>query len=70
MVENVEYVLAIELMAACQGLDFCRPLQSTPPLEAVHRLVRTVSKNYDEDRYFKPELDAVWQLLRDEKVRR
>lgn len=68
VVEHVEYVLAIELLAACQGLEFLRPLQSTAPLEAVHRLVRTVSKPYDTDRYLKNELEAVWDLLRQEKL--
>ena len=30
IVINVERILAIELMAACQALDFLRPLRSTP----------------------------------------
>ena len=33
-------VIAIELMAACQGIEFARPLQTTEPLEAVYNLVR------------------------------
>ena len=39
-------VLAIELLAACQALEFLRPLKSTTPLEKVHELVRTVVR-YD-----------------------
>ena len=35
-------VLAIELLAACQALEFRRPLKTTEPLEAVYNLVRTV----------------------------
>ena len=37
-------VLAIELLAACQALEFRRPLKTTEPLEAVYNLVRTVVK--------------------------
>jgi len=37
-------VLAIELLSACQGLQFLRPLKTTEPLEAVYRLVRSVAK--------------------------
>jgi histidine ammonia-lyase len=37
-------VLAIELLAACQAIEFLRPLKSTAPLEDVHRLVRSVVK--------------------------
>lgn len=37
-------VLGIELLAACQGMEFLRPLKSTPPLEAVYELVRSKVK--------------------------
>jgi len=33
-------VLAIELLAACQAMEFLRPLTTTPALEAAHTLVR------------------------------
>lgn len=42
MVENVEYVIAIELLCACQGIDFRRPLKTTDTLEKVYDLVRAV----------------------------
>lgn len=44
VVENVERVIAIELLAACQAIEFLRPLKSTKPLEAVYALVRDVVK--------------------------
>lgn len=37
-------VLAIELLAACQGIEFLRPLRTTTPLEKVYDLVRSVVK--------------------------
>ena len=42
MVLHVEQVLAIELLAACQALEFHRPRTTTAPLEDVYKLVRTV----------------------------
>ena len=42
VVRHVEQVLAIELLAACQGLEFHRPRTTTAPLEDVYKLVRTV----------------------------
>ncbi|VDN52310.1 unnamed protein product [Dracunculus medinensis] len=42
VVEHVEAVLAIELIAACQGLEFLSPLTTTKPLEKVYKLVRSV----------------------------
>lgn len=42
VIEHVEQVLAIELLAACQGIEFLRPLRTTTPLEKVYDLVRSV----------------------------
>lgn len=64
VVEHVETVVAIELLAACQGIDFHRPLRTTEPLEAVHALVRSVVPHYDKDRFMAPDIEAVVQLLR------
>jgi hypothetical protein len=33
-------VMAIELLMACQAIDLLHPLASTPPLQAIHDLVR------------------------------
>lgn len=42
VIENVERVVAIELLAACQAIEFLRPLKTTAPLEEVHAVVRSV----------------------------
>ncbi len=44
VVKHVEQVLAIELLAACQAMEFHRPKRTTAPLEEVYRLVRAVVK--------------------------
>ncbi|KAL2087350.1 hypothetical protein ACEWY4_016178 [Coilia grayii] len=68
VVEHVEQVLAIELLAACQGLEFHRPQKSTAPLEQVHKLVRSVVGPWDKDRAMSPDIEAAHKLLREEKV--
>jgi histidine ammonia-lyase len=40
VVENVEKVLAIELIAACQALDLQKPLKATPKIEKILKYVR------------------------------
>lgn len=40
VVENVERIIAIELLASIQAMEFLRPLKSTEPIEAVYKLVR------------------------------
>ncbi|RLN72562.1 hypothetical protein BBJ28_00004445 [Nothophytophthora sp. Chile5] len=64
VVEHVETVVAIELLAACQALDLLRPLRTTEALEAVHALVRSHVPKLDKDRVMKPDMDAVLALVR------
>jgi histidine ammonia-lyase len=65
VVANVRRILAIEVIAACQGLEFLKPLVSSPPLDAVHRRVRTRIPPYDTDRLLSPEIEAVAEWVRD-----
>jgi histidine ammonia-lyase len=44
MLRNTEYIVAIELLAAAQGIEFLRPLKSSAALEGVLRLVRKASR--------------------------
>lgn len=53
----------MELMAACQALEFLWPLRTTRPLCAVYDRVRTVHAPFKEDRYLQPEMEAVTKLL-------
>ncbi|TKS73639.1 Histidine ammonia-lyase [Collichthys lucidus] len=68
VVEHVEQVLAIELLAACQGIEFLRPLRTTTPLEKVYELVRSVVKPWIKDRFMSPDIEAVHRLLLDQKA--
>ena len=60
---NVRQVLAIEMLAAAQGIDLLRPLRSSPRLEAVHAWVRTAVAPWNEDREMAPDLAAADRLL-------
>ena len=51
MVSNTAHILGIELLAAAQGIDFLRPLQSSAILEEVHGLLRQQVPKMVQDRY-------------------
>jgi len=68
VVRNVEKVIAIELLAACQAIEFLRPLKTTVPLEEVYKVVRSVAAAWDKDRYMSPDIQAVTKLLKEEKI--
>ncbi|MFZ5539847.1 MAG: histidine ammonia-lyase [Pseudomonadota bacterium] len=60
---NVRHIIAIELLAAAQGIDFHRPLRSSAALEEVHALIRARVPHYAQDRAFAADIRAVEQLI-------
>jgi histidine ammonia-lyase len=50
MIDNVEHIVAIELLAAAQGIEFHRPKKSSPALERMIAKLREISPAYAEDR--------------------
>jgi histidine ammonia-lyase len=64
MAENLVQILAIELLAACQGCDFHAPLTSSAPVQRVRGLVRGRVPHLDDDRYLAPEIAAAADLVR------
>ncbi|MEX2647683.1 MAG: histidine ammonia-lyase [Alphaproteobacteria bacterium] len=65
MADNVAGIVAIELLAAAQGIEFRRPLKSSRPLEAAHALIREHVAPWRKDRLFAPDLEAVKRLVLD-----
>ena len=63
MAFNTGATVAIELLAAAQGVDFHRPLKSSETLEEAHGLIRDLVDFYEEDRYFAPDIEAVRRLV-------
>ncbi len=63
MIDNVAHVLGIEWLAAAQGVDFLRPLQSSPVLEQVHALLRQHSPKLEQDRFLAPDIEAATRLV-------
>jgi histidine ammonia-lyase len=65
MIANVAHILAIELLAAAQGIEFLRPLQSSPALEQAHALLRQTVPAMAQDRYLSPDIERATTLVRD-----
>ena len=56
---NAAGVIAVELIAAAQGLDYHRPLVTSPALAALHARIRVLSPHLDTDRYWADEMAAI-----------
>ena len=64
MAENTAGIVAIELLAAAQGVDLRRPLETSPLLAEVKAAVRARAPFLERDREFAPDIAAVTALVR------
>jgi histidine ammonia-lyase len=65
IIDNLEYILAIELLTACQAIEFRRPLKSSELLEFAHHYVRDFVSFAEEDRVFADDISRVKELIAD-----
>ncbi|MBQ7568013.1 histidine ammonia-lyase [bacterium] len=63
IVNNLELILACELICSCQALETRRPLRSSPPLSAAYTAVRQVVAPLEGDRSPHPDIKAARQLI-------
>lgn len=65
VLDNLEYILAIELMSACQAIEFRRPLRSSEILESAHEYVRNFVGFASEDRIFARDIEQIKAIIHD-----
>jgi histidine ammonia-lyase len=70
MIRNTAHILGIELLAAAQGIEFLRPLQSSVALESLHALLRTHCAAMMGDRYIAPDIERATSLVTDGSLAR
>ena len=63
VIDNLEYIQAIELLYATQAMDFRRPLKSTPVVEACHSFIREYVPFIQDDRIFATDINQIHQLI-------
>ncbi len=70
MISNTSSILGIELLAAAQGIEFLRPLQSSPALEQAHALLRQHVPAMAQDRFLAPDIELATTLVRNGSLSR
>ena len=68
MSDNTYNIIAIEWLAACQGLDFLAPLKSSNVLEQAKSTLRQTVPFYEKDRYFATDIDKAFRLICEGKI--
>jgi len=62
---NAAGVIAVELMAAAEGIDYHAPLKTSPRLAAIHASIRAHSPEFTADRYWADEMSALQAAVLD-----
>ncbi len=70
MIRNTAHILGIEWLAAAQGIEFLRPLRSSPGLESAHALLRTAVPAMPQDRYLAPDIESATAMVTDGSLAR
>jgi len=68
IIENVEKILAIELLTAAQAFEFRKPLRSGPLMDSVYRSLRQHVSFAEEDRVFADDINIALGLVRDKTL--
>ena len=65
---NVEHVLAIELLAGAQAVEFLAPLEPGRGVTAARAFIRTLSARLEDDRSLSADIERVAASVRDGRV--
>ena len=68
IIDNLENILAIELLCAAQAFDFRTPLKSGKLLEACHGLIRSRIDHVEEDRVFAKDIAKARKIIADKEL--
>jgi len=68
IVDNVENILAIELLASAQGIDLRAPLKPGRGTEVAWRVIRTVVPKLDQDRILAEDIEKVKKLIEEGEI--
>lgn len=68
IVENLEKILAIEMLTAAQGFDFRKPMKSNILLDEMHDLIREHISFADTDRLFYGDIEKAIKLLQSKEI--
>ncbi len=69
ILENTRYVLAVELLCACQALDLLKPLKTSPGLEGIKNQVRRLVPFIESDRPLTPYIESLKDLIDEQRLR-
>lgn len=64
MADNLQHIVAIEFLAACQGIDFRKPLRTSEPLQKAHAALRAHIPFATQDRLLADDIETTVGVIR------
>ncbi|MBC8300105.1 MAG: aromatic amino acid lyase, partial [Pelagibacterales bacterium] len=68
VIENLEKILAIELLCSVQALDFYNPLKSGLKIDKCYNYIRSKIKHCEKDRIFTSDIDNAIEIIKSKKL--
>lgn len=68
VIKNVEKILAIELLTACQAFEYRKPMKSGPILDEIHKTLRKEVPFADKDRVFAEDIEKGINMIRNQTL--
>jgi histidine ammonia-lyase len=65
---NAAGVIAVELIAAAQGIDYHAPLKTSPRLQQIHAAIREITPRFGSDRYWADDMAALQAAVLDGNI--
>jgi histidine ammonia-lyase len=63
IIDNLEMILAVELLCAAQAFDYRRPMKSGAIIEACHQIIRSGIDHAEEDRIFANDIQTAHDII-------
>jgi histidine ammonia-lyase len=70
IVENLKHVLSIEFLCNTQALYLQKPLKSSPPIQALHKLLSENVAEITDDRVFADDMNHIFNLINNNSILR
>ena len=66
--DNLEKILAIELLLAAQAIEYRRPARCSDILEENHQLIRAKIPRLYKDRHIAPDIKAITEMVSNQEI--
>ena len=68
IIENVEHILAMEILASTQGLYFLEPMKPGIGIQAAYRLIREIVAPIEQDRRYHEDIRSIRGLIESGRI--